>query len=285
MNYRRFELELSIGRIQALHNNTRSGRRVLCLHGWLDNQASFLPLLPWLEGVECVAVDLIGHGRSDHRERGSFYHYIDYVRDIKLILDGLQWQACHLLGHSMGGSLSLMACSAFPEQVHSLCMIDSLHPMTREPADGPTMLKYAMQQITRWDAGREKVFASLEEAVKARLAASPFPQTADSARLIMQHATERSSEGYRLLSDARLNVRSPIMMCKAQLTPFLRGVRQPVLAVLGRDGLLNARKETLDAIQYFEDIELKILAGGHHLHMEHPREVAATYLDFLHRQV
>ena len=143
MNYRQIELELPIGRIHALHNNTRSETRVLCLHGWLDNHASFLPMLPWLQGVECVAVDLIGHGRSAHRERGAFYHYIDYVRDIKLISDALQWQSCHLLGHSMGGSLSLMTCNAYPGLVQSLCMIDTLHPMTRAPKEGPAMLAQA----------------------------------------------------------------------------------------------------------------------------------------------
>jgi pimeloyl-ACP methyl ester carboxylesterase len=64
--------------------------RLLCFHEWLDNRASFLPMLPYMHAVECVAVNLAGH--------------------------------------SMGGSISLMAANAFPERVQSLTMIDSLHP-------------------------------------------------------------------------------------------------------------------------------------------------------------
>ena len=179
----------------------------------------------------------------------------------------------------------MMACNAFPDQVQSLCMIDSLHPMTRQPEEGPAMLAHAMRQITRWDADREKVFACLEDAVRARLAASPFTQTPDSAQLIMRQATQKTAQGYRLLSDARLNVRSPIMLSRPQLEPFIKNVRQPVLAILGRDGLIKTRQGTLDSVKLFENIQVKILDGGHHLHMEQPREVAMTYLKFLQKHL
>jgi len=102
-------LDLPIGRIRIMRNQTRAQTRLLCVHGWLDNRASFLPMLPYMQAVECVAMDMAGHGSSVHRDRNSLYHYIDNVRDIKLIMDALGWEQCHLVGHSMGGSISLMA--------------------------------------------------------------------------------------------------------------------------------------------------------------------------------
>jgi pimeloyl-ACP methyl ester carboxylesterase len=47
-------------------------RRILCLHGWMDNCRSFYYLAPWLmqrlpPGSELVALDFPGHGWSSHK--------------------------------------------------------------------------------------------------------------------------------------------------------------------------------------------------------------------------
>ena len=57
--------------------------RVLCVHGWLDNAASFSEIAPLLPGCDIVALDLPGHGRSSHRGAGSMQH-MAVVRDFLL---------------------------------------------------------------------------------------------------------------------------------------------------------------------------------------------------------
>ena len=42
---------------------------VLCLHGWLDNANSFLPLAAAMSTQSLLAVDFAGHGLSSHRSR------------------------------------------------------------------------------------------------------------------------------------------------------------------------------------------------------------------------
>ena len=37
---------------------------VIALHGWLDNAASFDRMLPFMENLHVIALDLAGHGRS-----------------------------------------------------------------------------------------------------------------------------------------------------------------------------------------------------------------------------
>ena len=67
---RAFSLRTPLGELAALSND-RNGPRVLALHGWLDNAASFLPLVPHLGDVELVAIDLPGHGHSAHLGAGG----------------------------------------------------------------------------------------------------------------------------------------------------------------------------------------------------------------------
>jgi pimeloyl-ACP methyl ester carboxylesterase len=279
--YKHFDLDLPIGKIRLMHNNTHASTRLLCVHGWLDNRASFLPMMPYMQAVECVAVDLAGHGQSAHRDRNSLYHYIDNVRDIKLIMGALQWEQCHLVGHSMGGSISLMAATAIPERVLSVTMIDSLHPLARKPEDGPALLRRSLQQFSRWDLTRQKTFSTLDEAVSARLAASPYSQSEASARLVMKFATKRTEEGYRLRSDARLNFRSPVMLSRAQIDAFIQAVEQPVLAVLGTRGIVQNRQDINYTLSLFRNINAEYLEGGHHVHMEKPHETAKLCLGFL----
>lgn len=277
-------LGLPTGKISILRNQTRAKIRVLCLHGWLDNRASFLPMLPYLDDVECVAADLPGHGESHHRDAASLLHYVDYVRDIKLILDALGWDHCHLLGHSMGGALSLIAASALPDTILSLTMLDSLHPLSRRPNHGPDMLRRSLQQFTAWDPHRETIFPTLEAAVKARLKASPFQQTETSASLIMQYATEKITSGYRLRSDARLNFRSPIMLSPPQTEAFIQAVEQPVLVILGAQGIIQHRGPAEETLRLFRNVQQMTLEGGHHVHMDEPELISQRFLKFIQEQ-
>ena len=60
-------LDTTQGALAGLAWRREGAPRVLCLHGWLDNAASFVPLAPLLDRLDVVALDLPGHGHSEHR--------------------------------------------------------------------------------------------------------------------------------------------------------------------------------------------------------------------------
>jgi len=77
---------------------------VLCLHGYLDNAASFLPLMQQimqesdlLLNRRIIALDWPGHGHSDHRSEGAHYHFFDYVSDLVALFELNNWQKLILL--------------------------------------------------------------------------------------------------------------------------------------------------------------------------------------------
>lgn len=59
---------------KSVSKNNDFSKRVICLHGWLDNSNSFSYLGPYLanKGYEVIAIDLIGHGKQ-------FYSYLNYL--------------------------------------------------------------------------------------------------------------------------------------------------------------------------------------------------------------
>ena len=77
-------------------------RRVLALHGWLDNCNSFATLGPYLaqHDYHVVAFDHIGHGKSAHLPIGAFYDKALYVQHTKAVLDHLQWSSANIVAHS-----------------------------------------------------------------------------------------------------------------------------------------------------------------------------------------
>jgi len=99
-------LETPLGQLAGLRWKTKGAPPVLCLHGWLDNANSFLPLAEHMTGLDIVALDLSGHGLSEHRHHTARYHFIDYLWDVDAALTALGWESCHLIGHSMGGGVS-----------------------------------------------------------------------------------------------------------------------------------------------------------------------------------
>ena len=105
------------GTMEGLHWARPGAAKVLCLHGWLDNAASFVPLAPFLKDFDLLALDFSGHGFSSHRPETSRYYFPDYIFDIDAAMHQLGWHQCHLIGHSMGGGVASCLAAALPERV------------------------------------------------------------------------------------------------------------------------------------------------------------------------
>ena len=142
-------LETPLGQLAGLRWKNEGAPPVLCVHGWLDNAASFVPLAENLAGLDIVALDLPGHGLSEHRHHTARYHFIDYLWDVDAALNALAWESCHLIGHSMGGGVSTLYSAASPTHVRSVVVLDGLGPMSNTAADTAKRLRKSMTKMRR----------------------------------------------------------------------------------------------------------------------------------------
>lgn len=239
---------------------------ILALHGWLDNAASFLPLLPALAGRRVVALDLPGHGRSSHRHASHFGAFVDYVEDIARVVEGLSLGQVDLLGHSMGGALAVMYAAAFPESVRRLALLDALGPLATPASETPKAIRRGIEARLGF-AERRRPYDTLEHLVALRREAGGLSEA--SARLIVERGTEHTGAGWRFASDPRLTLPSPLRMDEAQVRACIEAIRAPTLIVLADPATSYLDGEAARArIAAFADATVLRLAGHHHLHME-----------------
>lgn len=281
MKPREIRLDTGRGTLSALHAGRAGAPKLLALHGWLDNAASYLPLLPYLGDFELVALDLPGHGGSDHRAPGYDYMLVDWIHDVLDVLDVLGWQRTRLLGHSMGGAIATMVAVSAPERIERLALIEALGPLAGEAADAGTRLRHAVAARRALKPGRPpRLIDDVEQAVDARLAVSNMTRAA--ARLIVERNLRAVDGGWAWRSDPRLTLPSHLRVDESFIRAWLRALEVPTFVLCADPSPPYFTPALRDArLAEVRDAQLVLLAGGHHLHMEQPAAVAALLRPFL----
>jgi len=240
---------------------------VIALHGWLDNAASFDRLAPMLPGYRIIALDLAGHGYSTHRPEGVRYNALDNVDDVVALADALDLERFILLAHSWGAGIATYTAGIFPERVSELILVEGIGGYTSRPHEAPSILRKAVEDLKNADTKRKPLYATRDEAIRAR-AQAHAGISMDAAARLCTRGLEPVHGGFTWRSDPRLRMSSVIRPTEEMVTAFLRRLSMPVLLVLGRLGLL-AEDPTLQVRAHqIPDCRSMVLDGNHHLHLE-----------------
>ena len=282
---REIAIETPLGRIAGLHAGEAGAPKVLALHGWLDNAASFLPLAPHLPGIELVAIDMPGHGRSAHLPPGADYSFAGALANLLDVADALGWQRFAVLGHSMGGAIGSLLAAACPGRVTRLLAIEAIGTLAETVEQTVPRLREALAAQRALRDKRLRVFPDIDSAVRARQFASRVPGSGlgeAEVRLLVARGLRAVDGGYEWSSDQRLTLPTLVRMTEPQVEALLAGIDCPVRAIFAdpaqpylADDLRRRRTQCLPRG------EMIVLPGGHHLHMQQPAEVAAAIGDFL----
>ncbi len=242
------------------------GRPVLALHGWLDNSMTFDLLAPKLQGLRIVAIDMAGHGHSGHRAPGAGYQLWDYALDALMATQQLGWEKFSLLGHSLGGIISVLIAGAVPERVERVALIDGLVPDTGEADKAPKKLGEAILAHISLAEKKKTIYASVEQAVQVRMRGfMPVSQLA--SELLAQRGLSPVAGGYCWNTDSRLTLPSPLRLTTAHAVAFVRAVQCPMSLVLAEEGVLTAEPDFMKILSSLP-LDVQRLAGGHHLHLD-----------------
>jgi YrbI family 3-deoxy-D-manno-octulosonate 8-phosphate phosphatase len=255
---------------------------LLALHGWLDNAASWAPIAPHLPGRRLVALDLPGHGLSDHKPVGVAYHFVDWVVDVVAAADALGWERFDLLGHSMGAGIASLVAGTAPDRVAHLVLIEGIGPLAVSAEEAP--LRLAKSIARREGRARRKPRAHPDVAAAAeRLCQANPGLTPETARILSERGTRPVEGGVTWRSDPRLRGSSPMRITEDHVHAFLKRIASPALVLKGREGYAFDQKVIAARVACVEGAEVRELPGGHHLHMDDPEGVAAVLEPFFAR--
>ena len=70
-----------------------------------------------------MCADLRGHGDSDWVS-GSGYRYLDYLYDLRQLIEQNNFGPVWLVGHSLGGAIAAFFAGVFPDLVSKLILLE-----------------------------------------------------------------------------------------------------------------------------------------------------------------
>ncbi len=255
---------------------------LLLIHGGLDHSRSWDDVARALRTTfHVIAPDLRGHGDSDWAV-GSSYSLADHVYDLTCMVKSIGLQKAAIVGHSMGGMVSLTYAGAFPDQVSRLVVLDGI---TNFPA---RRVKPIDVRIADWvddldKAAQRKIhhYSSVADGAE-RMAARNARLTPEQALHLATHALKRGADGsYSWKFDPYLRARAPYRLSLEDNIALWSRIACPTLLVSGSESFLPD-PESAGVLGHFRQAELvKIEGAGHWLQHDQPAEVIRILKTFL----
>ena len=278
---REITVDTVFGTQAALRNMAPAGAtRVLALHGWLDNAASFVPLASHLAHVDLVALELPGHGFSAHLPAAADYTLTLSARAAFAFADALGWDRFVLLGHSLGGATATVMAAAQPARIERLALIESLGGLSEREDRTAQRLRDAYDAHVARPTRGLRVFDDVDTAIRARMQANGLSEPV--ARLLVERGIAQVAGGVVWRSDPRLTRATAVRMTEAQTRDLIAAIECPVHLIAADPpppyftaDLRNARTALL------RDGRVTVVPGTHHLHMETPARVAQAFGNFI----
>ncbi len=268
-----FELEIPVGKITGLRQGNASAPKVLALHGWLDNAASFVPMAPYLQDIELVAVDLPGHGSSTHLPPGIAYTFELAVLHVLDMADALGWNEFHLLGHSMGAGIASLVAASAPERVQSLVCIEALGGLADVAENTALRMRESVAASRAMAHKPLRVFPDIAPAIKARMVANSLSEPV--ARLLVERGLKQVPGGFQWRTDQRLTVPTWLRPVDAQIEDVLTHIACPTQVVFAQPAQPYLPDDVRQRyVAQLKQGTLHLFEGTHHLHMEMPAEIA-----------
>jgi len=240
---------------------------LLLVHGGLDHARNW----DWVarslrRHFHVYAMDLRGHGNSAWAP-GAIYTLAEHVLDISTLIDVLSTGPVHLIGHSLGGILTLLYAGLYPDRVRKVIAIEGLGLPASHRIHKP-----APERMRHWIASVRKIehrephnYPNLDAAVARMKEANPHLSD-QVARHLTLHGTNWNADGSLSWKfDNYVRCFAPYAHMEDQRAIYAE-IACPVLLVWGRESWMPD-PDTEDRASVIRNRQvLKVDGAGHWVH-------------------
>jgi pimeloyl-ACP methyl ester carboxylesterase len=240
------------------------GRPVILLHGWLESWGLWQETMDFLgDSYRTYAIDFWGFGESD-KKRESF-SIPDFVLLVNDFMEQLGIKHAPLVGHSMGGTVSLSVAINHPQRVSKIVVVGS-------PIEGSSLSVLLKLASIRSIAN---LVYRMMDALKIgiRLAAPIITRESQWPAMIHRDLNQVTLESF-LLSISSLR--------QTDLTPQLAPIYQPVMGMYGdRDVIVNPNQWNL-LDEYLQRVRIeRFRRAGHFIMLDEPHKFKTILKEYL----
>jgi pimeloyl-ACP methyl ester carboxylesterase len=239
------------------------GTAVVLIHGFLENATMWDKITPELiKKNRVITIDLLGHGQSDCL---GYIHSMElFAETIEAVLKHLKIRKYILVGHSLGGYISLALAKIDPTKIKGCCLLNS------------TSNEDSKEKKNIRTRANKMVQNNFENMVKMSIS-NLFNQEKLSTytkeiEAIKKEALKTSLQGYIAAQEGMKN--------RLNSNQFLKENTFKKLLIIGKkDPVLNLETAKEEAEK--TNSELVVFPDGHMSHIENTSELIFVLKDFI----
>ena len=245
------------------YSDTGTGETIILLHGYLETSEIWTGFIQKFAGkFRIISVDLPGHGSS--KVYGESHSMEFMAGALKGLIDNLDIKKIFLIGHSLGGYVTLAFAELYPEMLMGYCLFHS-HPF----ADTIQIRQKRENEIKVVKAGKK--YLIYPEHVSMMYSSDNIDKFSASLKRSKDIASTICDEGIIAVLNG--------MMIRAARLSVMENSKVPFLWILGRKDNFISCEAMLEKVKLPPNAKALILENSGHMGFVEEEDLSVNAID------